>query len=346
MIWRDCGIRGFGTYVPRYRVAQSLLSPRSAGATSDSIAATKAVPFSDEDACTMAIEAGRAAISDAGCTPMDVDAVWIGSESRAYAVKSTASTVANVLGMTPWISSADVEYACRAGVEVLLRLASSVESEHLRCPMVIASDRGLGMPGDVLDQTASSAATAFILGPVGVCRFIISESVSYISDTPDFFRRDCSVYPSHGGRFTGRPGYFHHVAQAATRFMDVTGTTPASYRYAVFHQPTSQFLDRIASQLGFTEGQVAPGRFVDVLGNPYAANAPLGLAMTLAKCEKGDTIFVACYGSGAGADCFAVRCLCEPPPDAPSLALSHRRDVKISDYAEYLWMTQSANSGE
>ena len=67
-------------------------------------------------------------------------------------------------------------------------------------------------PHDILEYTTASGAGAVILS--NIQKEIAAEIVdflSYSSDTPDFWRRDGISYPSHGGRFTGEPAYFHHT---------------------------------------------------------------------------------------------------------------------------------------
>ena len=79
----------------------------------------------------------------------------------------------------------------------------------------------------------------------------INHTTSYTTDTPDFWRREGQQYPRHGGRFTGKPAYFLHVASCAQLTMEMAGTEAKDYQYIVTHQPNGKFPVRVAKALGF-----------------------------------------------------------------------------------------------
>ncbi len=114
------------------------------------------------------------------------------------------------------------------------------------------------------------------------------------------------LYPEHGGRFTGDPGYFKHVTSAAKGLMEKIGSKPSDYDYAVFHQPNGKFPERAAGMLGFTTEQIKTGLVVPMLGNTYSGSCMIGLAAILDQAKEGDRIFMTAFGSGAGSDAFSI----------------------------------------
>ena len=133
---------------------------------------------------------------------------------------------------------------------------------------------------------------------------MLQGSYSYVTDTPDFWRRAEEKYPMHGDRFTGEPAYFAHVEAAASTLMELMGTKATDYRYVVFHQPNVKFPERAAKQLGFTDAQSKPGLLAGEVGNVYAGSCLLGLSATLDIAAPGDRILCVSYGSGSGSDAF------------------------------------------
>ena len=81
----------------------------------------------------------------------------------------------------------------------------------------------------------------------------VLETYSFMTDTPDFWRREYQFYPQHGGRFTGEPAYFKHIMGAARASWTRPGMKPADFHYAVFHQPNGKFPLRAGEMLGFTQ---------------------------------------------------------------------------------------------
>lgn len=333
---RSVGITGYGVYIPRFRIAAREIARIWDGAGGTPVD-SKSVPGPDEDTITMSIEAARNALARAHISPDRLSAVWVGSESHPYSVKPSGTLVAETLGATPWVSTADWEFACKAGSEALTAAMGMVGSGMAEYVLAIGADTAQGRPGDALEYTAAAGAAALIVGPAMDAVAVIEGTTSYVTDTPDFFRRADTAYPVHGHRFTGEPAYFGTVRSAAEKLLRDLGARPADFTYAVFHQPNTRFPQTVARQLGFTPQQIAPGLLSPKIGNAYSAAALLGLCAILDVAQPGDTILVTTYGSGAGSDAYALRvtaALPERRERAPLTAAYLAREMFV-DYAVY-----------
>ena len=212
---RPVGIIGYGAYVPRYRLPAKEIA-RIWGAGDEGLPVIeKAVAGLDEDVITMSIEASRNALKRAGIDPLELRAVWVGSESHPYAVKPSGTVVAEAIGASPHIQAGDWEFACKAGTEAIVAGIGLVGSGMGKYALAIGMDTAQGKPGDALEYTASSGGAAYIIGPAEEALATIEATYSYVTDTPDFWRREHAVYPEHGQRFTGEPAYFQHITSAA-----------------------------------------------------------------------------------------------------------------------------------
>jgi hydroxymethylglutaryl-CoA synthase len=302
---RDVGIVGYGAYVPRFRLPAREVAEVWSGGDSMPVK-EKAVPGLDEDTVTMSIEAARNALARAGIEPRLIGAVWVGSESHPYAVKPTSTVVAEAIGAVPEVAAADLEFACKAGTEAIQAGIGFVGAGMARYVLTIGMDAAQSRPGDALEYTAGAGGAAFILGAASESLAVFEGSYSYVTDTPDFFRRAYVHYPSHGARFTGEPAYFRHITSAGQHLLEALGRTAADYRYAVFHQPNERFPQQAAKMLGFSREQYETGLLCSVVGNTYAGSALLGLTAILDEAGPGERIFVVSYGSGAGSDAFSL----------------------------------------
>jgi hydroxymethylglutaryl-CoA synthase len=215
-----------------------------------------------------------------------------------------------------------------------------VGSGMARYALSIGADTSQGRPGDSLEYTAGAGAAAYLIGPAGESLAVLEASYSYVTDTPDFFRRPHEHYPQHGNRFTGEPAYFHHIEQAATQLLDELGRRPGDYRMVVFHQPNTKFPLKVAKTLGFSRGQVEPGMIAPRIGNPYAASSLLGFTAVLDVARPGDRLLLVSFGSGAGSDAFSFEVtdlIEERRRHAPSteVYIQRRREIDYATYARY-----------
>jgi hydroxymethylglutaryl-CoA synthase len=302
---RPVGIVGYGAYVPRYRIPSGEIGRVWTGQEDGFPVAEKSVPGPDEDTATMAVEAARNALARAeGVPPRAIRAVWVGSESHPYAVKPTGAIVAEAIGATPDTMGADLEFACKAGSEALQMSIALVGSGMARYALAAGMDTAQGRPGDALEYTAAAGGAAYILGPADESLAVLEGSFSFVTDTPDFWRRPYQHFPRHGSRFTGEPAYFKHVMGAAQAIMDALGYAAHDFQHAVFHQPNAKFPAQVARQLGFKPEQYELGLLSPRIGNTYAGSSLIGFSAVLDAAGPGERVLTVSYGSGAGSDAF------------------------------------------
>ena len=300
------GIVSWGAYIPRLRIRTEDIA-RAWGDDPRRIVTAyyvfeKAVPNIDEDPVTMAIEASQRALRmvDRG----KIGAVFVGTESKPYAVKPIASILIDALGLPNNSVVADLEFACKAASDALIAELSMVASGKIEMGLVVASDASQGEPGEHLDYSVGAGAVAFVVGRDASA--VVEAVESYVSDTPDFWRRDGSTYPRHGEGFTGEPAYFRHIVSAARALMEKHGYKPSDFDYAVFHQPNGRFPIRAAAMLGIPTSKLKQGLLTPHIGNLYNGSALIGLAAVLDVAKPGERILLVTFGSGAGSNAFAI----------------------------------------
>lgn len=329
-------IIGFGMSIPAKRITTEEIAREwqaDAKAIKDGIGvAQKSVPDQGEDTFTLAFEAGMQAIETAKIKSSQVSAVFVGSESHPYAVKPTSGMVAAALECDPFCHCADLEFACKAGTAAMQIVDSMVRAGQINYGLAIGSDTAQSRPGDALEYTAAAGAAAFVMGPDtdknALCA--IDTTLSFTTDTPDFWRANGENYPSHAGRFTGEPAYFRHVREAAKGILEVAKLSAKYIDHVILHMPNAKFPSRMAKELGFTKEQMQHGFVVTVIGNTYSACSPLGLAHVLEQAKKGERILLVSYGSGAGSDAFLMTML----RDGVMLPHTNEEPMYLS-YSEY-----------
>ncbi len=340
----EAGIVSYGAYVPRYRITPTEIG-RVWGSDGEAMGQglnvhRKSVPSPDEDTITISTEALRTALVRGAIDPQQIGAIYVGSESHPYAVKPTATVVAQAVGATPNLTAADFEFACKAGTAAIQTCLGLVGAGMIRYGVAIGTDTSQGAPGDALEYSASAGGAAIVIGRDHViCQ--VHRTLSYTTDTPDFWRREGQRYPSHSGRFTGEPAYFRHVTECAHRMMEAVGTRPKDYRYVVFHQPNGKFPQRVGKQLGFSDEQMKFGLVTPFIGNTYSGAALLGLANVLDHAVPNERILVVGYGSGAGSDAFDLETTDELAKYDRSYGrpvqfyLDHGTEISYAVYAKY-----------
>src|SRR3989442_5503147 len=134
------GIKGYGAYIPFRRVpATEVARVWKGGGSGPNL--EKAVASIDEDTVTMAIEASQYAMKMAGIE--ELGAIFVGTESKPYAVKPTSTIVAQALGQH-YTLAADLEFARKAATEAVQGLSGPLGSGMIpnRLPIALGTTHG------------------------------------------------------------------------------------------------------------------------------------------------------------------------------------------------------------
>jgi hydroxymethylglutaryl-CoA synthase len=284
------GIVGVGAYAPGNRVSAEAF--RDAWGRFDAPGVeTKAVPDADEDALTMAVEAGRRALSAADGAGVDVDRVHFATTTPPLAEEDLTARIGSYLNVPADADRRTYTGSTRVGVDALLDAVDADGSA-----LVIAADCPEGEPDDSREHAAGAGAAAFLVG---------EDAPATIADRASH----AEVRP--GTRFRG-----HGDA-------DVTGLDTGTYDRAAFTEPIETAVDALDAETDafdaialqapngklpyrstLDNGAIAAVETVSSLGDTAAASVPLSLAGAF---EDGhDRTLAVGWGSGAGATAFAV----------------------------------------
>lgn len=305
---KNVGIVSYGSYIPKFRIKISDIA-LAWGRNSDDIIKSlgvneKTVPAPDEDTITLAVNATNTAIQNFS-GKLKIGAIYTGSESHPYAVKSSSAVIGEALGIENNYTAADLEFACKAGSAAMQIISGMIGSGLIEYGIAIGSDTAQSKPGDALEFSASAAGTSFIMGSKEneiILKLIYTSS--YTSDTPDFWRRERQSYPKHAGRFTGEPAYFKHVTNAIKNILEESGMEISDFDHIVLHMPNAAFPKKIAAMFKITPNQLDKGFLVPLLGNSYSASSLTGLSSILDYAKPTEKILMCSYGSGSGSDAF------------------------------------------
>jgi len=120
-------------------------------------------PDTGEDIVSMGLKAGYNALTRGRIDPTSIDAIFIGTETMTYAVKSVSNILAQMLGVSVNCMTQDVYNACAAGTLAILNAIALIEKDVINKALVISSDIStyrIGSPGE---PTQGAGAAAMVI---------------------------------------------------------------------------------------------------------------------------------------------------------------------------------------
>ena len=307
------GILACGAYLPRLRIARTVIAAANSWLRAPGGAAAKGERTFcnwDEDAITMAVEAARACLASRDRST--IRSLVLASTTLPFADRSNAGIVAAALDLPASTQCTDLCGSQRAGTQALLQAlqrADGADGEVL----VIASDRRLAKPGSPQELAYGHGAAAVLIGEGPVVAQLLG-AASLHSDLVDHYRSSGAAYDytleERWVRDEGHLKVLPEVIGSALNDAQVTAEQIARILLPVPSRTAQVVTQRAGMAVSALEDDI-----VGVCGEIGVAHALLRLAKTLDEAQPGDRVLLA--GFGQGADALVLRVFeREPGPEA------------------------------
>ncbi|MFX0047718.1 MAG: hydroxymethylglutaryl-CoA synthase family protein [Candidatus Hermodarchaeota archaeon] len=191
-LFGDIGIDSVGFYAPKYYIKLDDLALQrniDPGKFNKGLMVHEMrVPEVNEDIISLGLKAGYQALMKGGVSPKNIDALFVGTETITYAVKSVSNIFAELLEISPNALTMDSYNACAGGTLALLNAIALIEKDIISKALVISADVSSYHLGSASEPTQGSGAVALVISKnPRVASF--SEKFGKISgNVDDFFR--------------------------------------------------------------------------------------------------------------------------------------------------------------
>jgi 3-oxoacyl-[acyl-carrier-protein] synthase-3 len=265
----------------------------------------------DETTSQMAIAAGTAALTHAGLTAADIDALVVATSTPDLTFPSVATMVQAGLGMTGGFAF-DVQAVCAGFVFALANANALIVSGQARRVMVIGAETF----SRIMDWTDRS--TCVLFGDGAGALILEAQDGAGTSDDRGVLATDLNSDGTHrdllyvdGGvsstqstgvlRMEGQEVFRHAVeklAQTADAALTKAGLSHDDIAWIVPHQANLRIIKRTAQKLGVDMDRVVVT--VQDHGNTSAASIPLALSVGVARgqIKPGDLLVAEAIGGG------------------------------------------------
>ncbi|HEV2594085.1 MAG TPA: beta-ketoacyl-ACP synthase III [Sphingomicrobium sp.] len=255
---------------------------------------------------SLATDAARKALEDAGVSPAQIDLIVLATATPDQTFPSTATKVQAALGIDDCIAF-DVHAVCTGFLYALSVADSMLRSGMAERALVIGAEtfsRILDWDDRATCVLFGDGAGALVLGAEVGDRGILSTKLHADGRHNDLLFVDGG--PSTTGtvgklRMKGREVFRHAVvnlAQVLNEVLEGAGLTAADVDWVVPHQANARILEATAKKLGLPSQKVVVT--VDRHANTSAASVPLAFdtAVKDGRIKRGDLVVLEAMGGG------------------------------------------------
>ena len=304
-------IAGTGSYLPPNIVTNDDLARRMD--TSDAWIRSRTgirqrhIADADETSSSLALEASKAAIADAGIAAQEIDLIIVATSTPDFIFPSTACLLQAKLGIKG-CPAFDLQAVCSGFVYALATADLFIRSGQHRCALVVGAevfsrildwnDRGTCVLfGDGAGAVVLAADTA---PGIHACSLNADGSQSGILSVPGNVSRG-KIIGSPYLQMNGQSVFKIAVKvleESARKTVAAAGMTLEQVDWLIPHQANVRILDAVARKLGVPRDRLIVT--VDHHGNTSAASVPLALdeSVRAGRIKRGQRILMQGVGGG------------------------------------------------
>jgi 3-hydroxy-3-methylglutaryl CoA synthase len=333
---KDIGILSFGAYIPQRRLQRSAVYATNAWFAPDLKGASKgerAIANWDEDAITMAVEAGRDALT--GWDRAKIGAVSLASTTLPFQDRLNSGVVKEALTLNDNIAALDATGSLRAGASSLIQALNAAANTDAP-QLCIAADLRKAPPASDGELSQGDAAAAFVVGAgKPVAKFLGSHSTTI--DFVDHFRETGVDFDyTWESRWIRDEGYTKIAGNALKAALESFKVSGADIGRCAISITVKGVPESLAKKAG-----IKPEAMVDTLGatvgDSGAAHSLLLLASALEQAKPGEKILVAAFGQGLDVLLFEATPALADLPVRNGVAKSIARKKADSNYSRFLF---------
>lgn len=285
-------------------------------------AGRRAVAGWDEDAVTLAVEAGRAPVA----TGADISDLVFASTSAPFFERSHATLIGQALGLSPDVRTLDVASTRRAATSALMR---ALEGD--RSALIVSGEKRPTRTGNATQLAFGDGAAAVLTASEGPVRYRGGATFSH--DLLDIYssREHPTVYAAEE-RFVRDVAVTEVLAPTIRSACEQTGVVVADIRFVAMAEPVTGCFAALSKALGLTALNTG-AEVSELAGNLGAAHPLFAFALACDRAEPGDIILLVGFGSGCDALLFEVS---GPVPGAAAVTQALAEGRVLTDYVRFL----------
>jgi hydroxymethylglutaryl-CoA synthase len=235
----DVGIDSFGFYTPRnYVDLRELADVRNVDPNKylkGLLTKEMRIPGPGEDIVSMAVKASQYALMKGNVDPKEIDAIFLGTETMTYAVKSVANILSEILDTSINCVTQDVYNACAGGTLAILNAIGLINDGIINKALVIGADicsYEIKSPGE---PTQGAAAAAVIISKNPRIAAFGKKFGKFSANVYDFYRLPNEEYPVVFGKYSIDSYIKFQMGALDNIFQQIDSLVIPDY--LVFHSP-------------------------------------------------------------------------------------------------------------